>query len=131
MSSDFNTLLHGGAAEAAAILSGDNPPDGLDATQSLRAALTNALTRIDRLERRLEVPAPVMRTYCVTARPLVQTEDLNDLDFEVEGDYEFNAIDREAALDLFHGTVPIKVLDDFDIYCDPVPGIRPPKEDGK
>ena len=49
--SRFNTLLHGPASEAAAILSGDNPPDDMsvDLTE-LRAALTNALNRIDTLE---------------------------------------------------------------------------------
>jgi len=49
--STFNTLLHGPAAEAASILGGDNPPDDLG---SLRAALTNALDRIDRLESKVK-----------------------------------------------------------------------------
>jgi len=48
--STFNTLLHGSAAEAAGILGGDNAPSD---NMSLRAALTNALDRIDILERRL------------------------------------------------------------------------------
>ena len=45
--SQFNTLLHGEAREAADILGSDNPPDTHD---ELRAALTNALNRITRLE---------------------------------------------------------------------------------
>jgi hypothetical protein len=49
MTSIFNILLHGGAADAAEVLGGDNPPETID---ELRAALTNALNRIDRLERR-------------------------------------------------------------------------------
>lgn len=47
MASRFNTLALGEAADAAAILAGDNPPDTID---ELRAALTNALERISRLE---------------------------------------------------------------------------------
>ena len=47
--SQFNELLHGAAEDAAAILSGDNPPDSID---DLRAALTNALNRIQVLEER-------------------------------------------------------------------------------
>jgi hypothetical protein len=54
--STFNTLLHGSAAEAAAILSGDNPPE-TGATQALRAALTNALNRIDQIEKREAIQA--------------------------------------------------------------------------
>lgn len=54
MTSRFNVLCHGAADEVAAILSGDNPPDTL---QDLRAALTNALTRLHRLE---APPPPVV-----------------------------------------------------------------------
>ncbi len=48
--SRFNTLLHGEASEAAAILGGDLDRD-IDIV-GVRAALTNALNRIDRLERK-------------------------------------------------------------------------------
>lgn len=51
--SELNKLLHGEAAEAAAILSGDQPPEGTNAPLALRAALTNALNRIDRIEKQL------------------------------------------------------------------------------
>jgi hypothetical protein len=50
--SRFNTLLHGEASEAADIMAGDHPPDTMP---ELRAALTNALNRIDRLEKQIEV----------------------------------------------------------------------------
>ena len=132
--SDFNTLLHGSAAEAAAVLSGDRPPEGAGAIPSLRAALTNALNRIDRLEERLKVPAPVRKTYIVTVKPVDDTWadcDLHELDQDVAGVYRFNGIDEEDALDQFHGSIPIKVLDDFEIICQIEPGIRPPTEDGK
>lgn len=49
--SRFNTLLYGEAFEAAAILDGDNPPRGDTAITELCAALTNALDRIDRIEK--------------------------------------------------------------------------------
>lgn len=51
MDNRFNTLLHGAAFEAAEVLSGDSPPEG---EQCLRAALTNALNRIETLERLVE-----------------------------------------------------------------------------
>ena len=47
MPSTFNTLLHGSAEDAAEILGGDCPPQS---NEFLRAALTNALGRIARLE---------------------------------------------------------------------------------
>ncbi len=52
--SRFNTLLHGEASEASAILGGDMPPptETVRVLNELRAALTNALNRIDRLERK-------------------------------------------------------------------------------
>jgi predicted Zn-ribbon and HTH transcriptional regulator len=68
--STFNTLLHGSAAQAADILGGDNPPDDI---ASLRAALTNAFDKIDRLERRLKekrrpaIKAPAACLDCGTA----------------------------------------------------------------
>jgi len=48
MSSRFNTLLHGRASEAAELLGDDHRGD--DEIIELRAALTNALNRIDKLE---------------------------------------------------------------------------------
>ena len=48
--SRFNVLLHGEADEAADLLGSDNP---IRTDAELRAALTNALRRIARLERKL------------------------------------------------------------------------------
>ena len=124
MSSNLNTLLHGSAAEAAEILGGDYPPDDVGAIQSIRAALTNALNRIDTLEKKLAVPAPIRRCY------VVKTEEVgggvtNELDNDVVGSYRFTTISEEAALDEFHSTVPIKVLDDFEISVRARPAIGP------
>lgn len=47
MTSRFNVLALGSAGDAAAILSGDNPPDTLE---EIRAALANALERVHKLE---------------------------------------------------------------------------------
>ncbi len=52
MASRFNTLLHGEASEAADVLSGDCRMTERESIVELRAALTNALRRIDRFERR-------------------------------------------------------------------------------
>ncbi len=54
MASRFNTLLHGEAADAADVLSGDTQPGERELILELRAALTNALRRVDRLEIRLD-----------------------------------------------------------------------------
>ncbi len=54
MASRFNTLLHGEASDAADILSGDTQPGERELILELRAALTNALRRVDRLETRLD-----------------------------------------------------------------------------
>lgn len=47
----ISTLLHGEAAEVSAILSGDDVTDNV---VDLRAALANALNRIDVLEKRTQ-----------------------------------------------------------------------------
>ena len=48
--SRFNTLLHGKASEAAAILGGDRPDSLVDDISEIRSALTNALNRFDLIE---------------------------------------------------------------------------------
>jgi len=57
--SRFNTLLHGEASEAADVLSGDATPNRDEILLELRAALTNALRRIDRLEQEQRSPLNV------------------------------------------------------------------------
>lgn len=115
--SRFNTLLHGSAADAANILGGDNPPD---THADLRAALTNALDRIGRLEDRVRPPAKVRHPYKVTVQKMIAFGRVHELDEHIEGEYPFCAIDEEDALDQFHLTVPVKVLEDFEITAEPV-----------
>ena len=50
MASRLKVLLHGEAAAAARLIGGDCPPLHQELILELRAALTNALYRIDRLE---------------------------------------------------------------------------------
>lgn len=112
--SRFNTLLHGSAADAAAILGGEVTPARDEILLELRAALTNALNRIDRLEERNAPPVKARETYTVKAEKLIAFGHLHELDEEVEGEYTFCAISHDDALDQFHRTVPVKVLDDFE-----------------
>lgn len=55
----------------------------------------------------------VTHKYKVAAVPV--TDLLHSLDCDVAGVYFFDAVGSEEALDQFHGTVPIKVLEDFEI----------------
>ena len=59
--SRLNKLLHGEASTAADLLSGDVTPNRDEILLELRAALTNALYRIDRLE---NPPERKRRTPC-------------------------------------------------------------------
>lgn len=112
--SRFNTLLHGSAAEAAAILGGEVTPARDEILLELRAALTNALNRIDRLEDKAAYPKLVREVYTVKAVKLIAFGHLHELDEEVEGEYTFAAISHDDALDQFHRTVPVKMLEDFE-----------------
>jgi len=51
----------------------------------------------------------------VTRDAEVQHNDLHELDKDVAGIYRIDADSEDAALDEFHSTIPIKVLDDFEI----------------
>ena len=68
---------------------------------------------IDDLCQRINMDCNEMRRFKVSAVPL--TDELNSLDWDVPGVYFFDAVGSEEALDQFHGTVAIKVLDDFEI----------------
>lgn len=46
---------------------------------------------------------------------VVDDSELDNDDFEVAGEYFISGADEENALDKFHATIPIAVLDDFDI----------------
>jgi hypothetical protein len=54
-------------------------------------------------------------TYTITVRALVPFEDRDPDDQQDDPTGEHS---REEALDLFHGTVPIAVLDHFEITCE-------------
>ena len=112
--SRFNELLHGEASSAADLLSGEVTPARDEILLELRAALTNALRRIDRLETKTATPLPVRR-YKIAAIKMVAFGRVHELDESVEGCYFYDAINEEAALDQFHLSVPIKVLEDFEI----------------
>lgn len=116
--SRLNELLHGQAATAAALLSGDVTPSRDEILLELRAGLTNALNRIDRLEARNAPPVKARVMYRITVRKLVAFGRVHELDERVEGDYPICAIDEDDALDQFHSTVPIKVLEDFEITAE-------------
>ena len=113
--SRFNELLHGEASSAADLLSGEVTPARDEILLELRAALTNALRRIDRLEAKTATPAPVRYRYKVAAIKVVAFGRVHELDESVEGCYFYDAINEEDALDQFHDTIPIKVLEDFEI----------------
>lgn len=59
--------------------------------------------------------------YVVTATALVDESALHWDDHEVDDVYDFTAFSEEHALDLFHETVPIKMLEDFEISVSRVP----------
>lgn len=84
--SRFNELLHGSAGDAADILSGDHP----GGTSEVRAALTNALHRIDRLE-----------TALVSAR-----EESESRTWRVKGDLEQLVQDVNDKLDELDRRLP-------------------------
>ena len=51
----------------------------------------------------------------MTATKKVDFGSLHELDEDVPGNYFYDAINSEDALDQFHLSVPIKVLEDFEI----------------
>jgi len=61
------------------------------------------------------IKARVSRLHIVTAEKVIAFGRLHELDGKVDGKYLYCAINEEDALDQFHSSVPIKVLDDFEI----------------
>lgn len=119
--SRFNELLHGEAATAAELLSGEVTPARDEILLELRAALTNALNRIDRLEAKAIRLAPASKIYKVIVQKMVAFGRVHELDEDVEGTYPYTAISEDDALDQFHSTVPIKMLEDFEITAVEIP----------
>ena len=58
--------------------------------------------------------------YRVAVRKLIAFGRVHELDERVEGEYPIIATSEDDALDQFHSTVPIKVLEDFEITVEEV-----------
>jgi len=58
-----------------------------------------------------------MTKYKITVKQLVANKDLDydDANENPSGEHTVTAMNEEKALDVFHLTIPIAVLDDFDI----------------
>lgn len=77
-----------------------------------------------------------MAKFIVTVKQNVKkitdSEDIDyfDTDHGINQTFEFNADDEDEALDLFHNSIPISLLEEFDIWADLVPGeiVEPIKE---
>jgi hypothetical protein len=63
-------------------------------------------------------PRPRLSGVSIKITVTPTTTQLHDYDEKVAGTYLYPGNDTEAALDIFHSTVPIKVLDDFDIAAE-------------
>ena len=107
----FNLMYHGSAEDVAAQLE-----TGVELTPpELGALLCNIMRKISQLEAKAATPVPARKRYKVTATKMVAFGRLHELDEDVPGNYFYDAINSEDALDQFHLSVPIKVLEDFEI----------------
>lgn len=65
-----------------------------------------------------------MKTFKITVKKLVNVDKLIKEDKtdwrKIVGDHEFEATDKEDALDAFHSNVPIACLDHFEISCEEI-----------
>jgi hypothetical protein len=114
MSSNFNLFYHGSASDISDALEAGADLDQYEA----KALFCNIIRKIAKLEEKAATPAPVRRIYKVIVAKVVAFGHLHGLDRDAEGDYSFCAINEEDALDQFHLTVPIKMLEDFDITAE-------------
>ena len=109
---NFNLMYHGSAEDVSAALEA-----GVELTSAETGAL---LCNIMRKIAKLEEPAPASKIYKVSVEKVVAFGNVHDLDEDVEGDYPFIATSEEDALDQFHSTIPIKMLEDFDITVESI-----------
>ena len=116
MSSNFNLFYHGSASDISDALEHGANLDQYEA----KALLCNIVRRIAKLEDRTRPPAKARHPYKVTVQRMIAFGRVHELDENIEGEYPFCAIDEEDALDQFHLTVPVKVLEDFAITAEPV-----------
>ncbi len=114
---NFNLLYHGSAKDVSALLE-----TGVEISdREGHALLCNIMRKLETLEAKLATPEPVRRAYKVIVQKVIAFGRLHDLDRDAEGDYVYTAISEEDALDQFHFTVPIKVLEDFEISAVVIP----------
>jgi hypothetical protein len=112
MSSNFNLFYHGSASDISDALEAGANLDQYEA----KALLCNIVRRIAKLEEPAPaVPSSLKRPYMVTVSKVVAFGRVHDLDRDVEGDYPFCGTDEEDILDQFHLSIPIKMLEDFEI----------------
>jgi hypothetical protein len=117
MSSNFNLFYHGSASDISDALEAGADLDQYEA----KALFCNIMRKLVLLEEKAATPAPVRRAYKVIVSKVVAFGRLHELDEDAEGDYVYAAISEEDALDQFHFTVPIKVLEDFEISAVVIP----------
>ena len=111
MSSNFNLFYHGSASDISDALEHGANLDQFEA----KALLCNIMRKLMLLEAKAATPVPVRKRYKVAAIKMVTFGGVHELDESVEGCYFYDAINEEDALDQFHLSVPIKVLEDFEI----------------
>jgi len=108
---NFNLMYHGSARDVSDALEA-----GVELEPTERSALLcNIMRRLAVLEEKAATPVPVRKRYKVTATKMVAFGRVHELDEDVPGNYFYDAINSEDALDQFHLSVPIKVLEDFEI----------------
>ena len=56
-----------------------------------------------------------MKEFKVIVKALLPNNELHEYDKDVAGEYSYKVLSKDEALDIFHSTIPIKVLDDFEI----------------
>jgi hypothetical protein len=111
---NFNKLYHGSMRDVNELLE-----SGVEfEPRELGALLCNITRRLATVEERTTAPAKARVMYRVTVRKLIAFGRVHELDERVEGEYPLCAISEDDALDQFHNTVPIKVLDDFEITAE-------------
>jgi len=110
--SRFNTLYHGSTKDVAELLEGG----GNLGPMEVNTVLCNIMRKLIAIEAQIDTLAIIQRAavWIVKARPTGEEWDQHDEDFDVEGDYTFTATSEGDALNQFHNTVPVKVLEDFE-----------------
>jgi hypothetical protein len=116
--SRFNTLYHGSTKDVAEILENGANLSPME----VNTVLCNIMRKLIAIEAQVSTMDIIQRTrlYVVTARAVVEEWDLHDLDDGVAGNYRFTATGEGDALDQFHSTVPVKVLEDFEFEAAPI-----------